>query len=371
MKYECHIKSFHADERGSIGIMLGVSIIPLMLLTGIVLDSGKGEMARTSLQASVDAATVAAAAAFKDDDREAIAMAVFQEMIDETVVDFEDDDVDVQFDDDSNQVSVNANVQVDTILGSLFGINQLELQASASGAFGVGKAQMDLVMCIDATGSMQNVIDTAKNNAMSLEQNLLAELQARELNIERLRTRVVFYRDYDPPDVYFGIMDSSPFYDLPDQRGLFNTFIAAEQANGGGNWPEAGLECFNEAMTSDWATPEDQYTIVMPVIAIWTDAPADRAGDWRNRFWGWRYYPRDMPWTNSDLLAKWNNPNVIPQDLKSVVLFGPEDGGWEDLSYYPGYVHGGSVNVGVNDFVGSLADAIAENVSELPTRLVN
>lgn len=356
------------DERGAIGVILAIAAVPLMLLVGLVLDAGKGQMARTSLQASVDAATIAAAAAFQDADREELVETVFQEMLDDSVVAV--DDLDIDFDDDGGRVTVSADARVDTIFNSMFGVDEFDMSASASGSFGVGKAQLDLVMCIDATGSMYWTIWTAKQNAMRLEENLLAELDRREISIERLRTRVVFYRDYDPPD-WWGTMKGSEFYDLPDERQMFHNFLAREPARGGGNWPEAGLECFNEAMNSDWAEPEDQYTIVLPVVAIWTDAPADHVGDWRNINMGGALYPADMPRTNEDLLAKWNNPMVIPQDFKTIALFGPQTGGWTELAQYPGFVQGGNVTDGIYNFVGSLADAISSNVSDLPARLVN
>ena len=342
-------------------------MVPLLGITGLALDMAKGEMGKSSLQASVDAAAVAGASSFKDEDRETLVETVFEQMIDDSGVTV--DDFDVVFDDDLGTVEVTANGGVSTIISQIFGTDTLNLDAIAKSSFGLGKAQMDLVMCIDATGSMRQTLSAAKASARSLEQKLLKELKKREVPIEQLRARVVFYRDYNPPD-WPSPMSGSQFYELPDDRGRFHHFIASERARGGYDWPEAGLECFHEAMTSDWNRPEDRYTILLPVVAIWTDAPADYAGDTANRTRGGGHYPIDMPNTDERLLAEWNDPSVIPQDFKTVVLFGPETGGWSDMKEYPGYVHGGSVTDGNEDFVGSLADAIAENVTDLPARLI-
>ena len=49
-----------ADDRGSIGIIFGVALLPLIFFSGAAIDYGRAMQAKTLLQASADAAVVAA-----------------------------------------------------------------------------------------------------------------------------------------------------------------------------------------------------------------------------------------------------------------------------------------------------------------------
>ena len=56
---------------------------------------------------------------------------------------------------------------------------------------------VDIVMCIDATGSMTPTLDAVKANALLFDQNLKDAIQRRGRQIDSIRVRPVYFRDFD------------------------------------------------------------------------------------------------------------------------------------------------------------------------------
>ena len=55
---------------------------------------------------------------------------------------------------------------------------------------------VDLVFCIDATMSMQPLLDTVKNNALNFYQDCKNVMEAKRKRVGSLRIRIVAFRDY-------------------------------------------------------------------------------------------------------------------------------------------------------------------------------
>ena len=55
---------------------------------------------------------------------------------------------------------------------------------------------VDIAMCIDATGSMRHVLDFVKENALNLYKDVAAEMEKKHKTIDQLRVRVIAFRDY-------------------------------------------------------------------------------------------------------------------------------------------------------------------------------
>jgi hypothetical protein len=158
----------------------------------------------------------------------------------------------------------------------------------------------------------------------------------------------------------------------------FQTFVNSQSATGGGDIPEAGLECVNNGMSSSWKNKGDVITTgvnagkaieaVFPVIVVWTDAPAHAPSHARSLLNP--NYPSAsvMPRNYADLLTKWNNTTVIDQTNKMIIFFGnpdnylpsyPSDDGWSKVKTWPGYYLGGTLTEGNTNMVKKIADAIA------------
>jgi len=98
---------------------------------------------------------------------------------------------------------------------------------------------VDIVFCIDATGSMTPIIDQVKANALRFYDDVQSNLTAKGKNVDQLRVRVIGFRDFAADGA--AALDESPFFTLPDERADFSAFVNGLVAEGGGDAPESGL----------------------------------------------------------------------------------------------------------------------------------
>ena len=129
---------------------------------------------------------------------------------------------------------------------------------------------VDIVLCIDATGSMGPVIENVKSKALQLPDDLVNAMAEKDKAVTQLRLRVIAYRDI-LHDSETASMVASEFFTLPDDRLGFDAFIGGISADGGGDEPESGLEALAVAINSAWTADGDRRR---HVIVIMTDASA-------------------------------------------------------------------------------------------------
>lgn len=431
--------AFGRDRSGVFAIIFGLVLVPLFGMSGAAIDYATTISARDKMKVIVDYAVIAGVEKKVSDgmgDAELIAF-VKKMIVDRAsqISGLTLDTVTLNVANsagNASHVSVVVEGRIATNFIGIIGIDEMPFSLTNAATASREERVLDLVMCIDATGSMQGTINTARSHALNLDTNLKAELATRGLEIDSIRARVVFYRDFGGPYRYGWItttvagygykyvsgygwkwaywtgahltqgygyepadtptMAGSVFYDLKTDKSAFRTFLYSEDAFGGWNWDEGGLECVNEAMGSRWRQAGSSGEIVMPVIVIWTDAPADLLGntdninggvnaewidnekyecakvgsftpaDYACHNWGsaTRHgYPTDMPRTLADMTAKWNDNDVVPQDERQIILFGPLSTGWSQISGLTGFQNAGSISTGTAHFVTALADAIA------------
>ena len=60
----------------------------------------------------------------------------------------------------------------------------------------LGTYCVDIVMCIDATGSMSPILNEVKKNALSFYTKFKESMEENGKNIEDLRIKVIVFRDY-------------------------------------------------------------------------------------------------------------------------------------------------------------------------------
>src|SRR5215210_1318202 len=141
-------------------------------------------------------------------------------------------------------------------------------QSSLAAPRGLSYA-VDIVFCIDVTGSMTPIIDQVKANALRLYDDVQSNLTEKGKNVDLLRVRVLAFRDFAADDA--AALQESPFFALPSERGGFSEFVNGLVAEGGGDAPESGLEAVALAVDSPWTTTGDRRR---QVIVVWTDQPA-------------------------------------------------------------------------------------------------
>lgn len=184
---------------------------------------------------------------------------------------------------------------------------------------------VDIVMCIDCTGSMGDLLNTVKGNALKFYPDLKESCAAKGKEISELRIRAIAFRDfgYDGSDA---IVDTG-FLNIPDQEDKFKSFVNGLTPAGGGDEPENGLEALAMAINSDWTTGGDKRR---HVIVVWSDAsthPVNTVGC------GNPTYPHGMPSNFDELTDWWENEQggKMNKQAKRLILFAPDASAWTEI----------------------------------------
>jgi hypothetical protein len=189
----------------------------------------------------------------------------------------------------------------------------------------VVKRNVDVVLCIDATGSMGGVIENVKENARRFYTELIDKLVSMGSEVDGVRVKVIAFRDYgcdaEP-------MKISEFFELPGDDSMFEDYLSTITAEGGGDSNENGLEAIYYALSSDWVTgaKDRQVTVLFSdADALPLLARKDAAS-----------YPADMV-DEGGLINTWTcavqKPGFKLQPRnKRMVLFAPEGTKYQDFA---------------------------------------
>lgn len=216
---------------------------------------------------------------------------------------------------------------------------------------------VDIVFCIDVSGSMTPIIDKVKANALRFYNDVQSNLTDKGKNVDRLRVRVLAFRDFKADGA--GAMQESPFFPLPTSQADFSAFVNGFVAEGGGDAPESGLEAVALAINSPWTTSGDRRR---QVIVVWTDQPAQPLdpsalpAEFSSRV------PADF----SALTDLWENEQgPMGASSKRLILFAPDGPGWSDISgvwenvvHHPSQAGGGLSDVDYGTIVDSIGNSV-------------
>lgn len=112
------------------------------------------------------------------------------------------------------------------------------------------KYNVDIVMCIDATGSMNGILDTVKSNALNFYGDLINSMRKKGKQVNDLRIKVIAFRDYVADGE--NAMLATDFFRMPEEQEDFRDLVNTISACGGGDEPEDGLEALAYAIRTDW-----------------------------------------------------------------------------------------------------------------------
>ncbi|MBE6625937.1 MAG: VWA domain-containing protein [Ruminococcaceae bacterium] len=218
---------------------------------------------------------------------------------------------------------------------------------------------VDMVFCIDATGSMDGIINMVKKNALNLYNDVMENMAKKSKMIDTLRVRIVAYRDYlaDGDDA----MLVTDFFELPGQASDFENCVKSIEAFGGGDDPEDGLEALAYAIKSKW-NPEGMKK--RQVIVVWSDAATHKLGYGSSA----ANYPKNMATDFNELTSWWGdkqNSGFIDQNAKRLLLFTPNDNYWSTISdSWDNVIHFPSVaGKGLNEFdYSQIIDTISNTI---------
>jgi hypothetical protein len=229
-------------------------------------------------------------------------------------------------------------------------------QSSMAAPRGLSYA-VDIVFCIDVTGSMSPIIDQVKTNALRFYDDVQSNLTAKGKNVDQLRVRVIAFRDFVADGA--AALDESPFFTLPDERASFSDFVNGLIAEGGGDAPESGLEAVAVAIDSPWTTTGDRRR---QVIVVWTDQPAQPLDA--------SVLPPDLssrvPADFSALTDAWEDEQGrMGSSSKRLILFAPDGPGWSDISgvwenvvHHPSQAGGGLSEVDYGTIIDSIGNSV-------------
>lgn len=218
---------------------------------------------------------------------------------------------------------------------------------------------IDLVLCIDSTGSMGPVIENVKDNALHFYEDIMAAMSSKGKKLSKLRVRVISFRDYiaDGEDA----MMCTDFLVLPDQIEQFSNTINSIVEDGGGDEPEDGLEALGYAIRSDWDTEGVKRR---QVIVVWTDASTHNLGFGASA----PNYPRDMAKDFNELTSWWGdaqNKGYVGYSEKRLLLFAPDvpywntiSDNWENVIHFPSEAGEGLDDYDYSEIIDTIANSI-------------
>jgi hypothetical protein len=183
---------------------------------------------------------------------------------------------------------------------------------------------VDLALVIDATGSMEHLIDTVKANALDAERQLREALRRDGQALDSLRVRVVVFRDlyHDPTPI-----TTTPFLDLPQEAHRFRSLVEGIRAEGGGDEPESGLEGLALAIGSPWGVGDQRRR---GVILLWTDASAHPLERRPQRS---AEAVEGLPHSFEELTAMWQRQaDPMGGKLRRLILFAPPVPPWTTIA---------------------------------------
>lgn len=190
-----------------------------------------------------------------------------------------------------------------------------------------GKYDVDIVMCIDATGSMGPLIKMVKANALSFYNDFTTRLAEKNKNVNEVRVRVIAFRDYLADGEK--AMLTSDFFKLPEQTAEFEALVNSIEPMGGGDDPEDGLEALGYAIKSKWNKSEGKKR---HVIVLWTDDATHDLGFGRRA----PNYPAKMAKDFNELSEWWGvgqNPNsVMDRKSKRLLIYAPPKESWTTIA---------------------------------------
>ncbi|MBO0883286.1 MAG: VWA domain-containing protein, partial [Mycobacterium sp.] len=182
------------------------------------------------------------------------------------------------------------------------------------------KYAVDIVLCIDVTGSMGPTLTNVKHHALNFPGRLAQEMSRKGRGISSLRLKVIAFRDFgDQADT---ALTESRFFQVPDELTDFEKSVRNLEPFGGGDEPESGLEALALAMAAPWEKGLDKRR---HVIVMFTDAPAHPLGD--SKQMAAPTYPGTVPGSMDELFCQWGHSQsrggLLVNASKRLLIFAP------------------------------------------------
>lgn len=236
------VKSFLKSEAGNFGVMLGLTLTPLAMSMGIAVDYAGFKRMEHRMSLAAEAAMLAGSKKvvylreqdYAEDGDYDMTNAQIVEELDGVFkpffeanfaaggYDLQENQYNLEYIEADNNTKVRVTMNYDTAVMRAFGYDQITAEREMVINLKVqpNNYVIDIVMCIDATGSMQNTLNAVKANAKTFNADLREELGV-GANSEKLKIRIrpIFYRDWEEGRTYNNA--------LPDYEDEYAEYLEA------------------------------------------------------------------------------------------------------------------------------------------------
>lgn len=376
------LKKFKKSDSGSFLPLFGLVLFPVLtMVMGVTIDYSRMNNLQSRMQSASDIALIAATKAVQGNKRDRSAKSLDDILTKEFKPFFQanmklaghsDFNYAPTFNISDNQSSVTVKAEYEPLFMHFFGYDKIDVAVDLTVNLKVEEQYyvIDIVMCVDATSSMQSTLNAAVANANSFNNDLRKELGMVDDPRMKIRVRPMFFRDWE--DAYYmkgpspldggttKIRHNSSYWDVfkytddfidldpnivsnkTKNTNQLKNFLNSENAIGGYNSPEAGATCINQGVRSNWydatSTQSREYfnvsstvsindtkepnninITVIPIIVFWTDTSISNPALTR------KYIDSTQPGNWNEMKNKvWNNSGLINQKNKILILFGPD-----------------------------------------------
>lgn len=221
------------------------------------------------------------------------------------------------------------------------------------------KYNVDIAMCMDATGSMGSLLNTVKANALSFYSDLTTAMEEKGKHIDELRVRVIAFRDYIADGE--NAMLATDFYSLPRDAEEFKSLVNSIEPFGGGDEPEDGLEALAYAIKSKWTTGGNKRR---HIIIMWSDDATHALGFGSKA----PNYPKKMARDFDELTEWWGDPSqpgLMDNSAKRLLIYAPEkkywstiSDSWDNVLHFPSEAGKGLQGLEYKEILNAIANSI-------------
>lgn len=269
------VKSFLKNNGGNFAIIFGLVLAPVAMSIGVAADYAGFKRMEGRMALSTEAAMLAASkelvrlreidyAADGDYDMtnaqlvteiDKVFKPFFEANFSAGGYELAPDQYTLEYIEAENNTKVLVTMKYDTAVMNAFGKDKM--YASREMIINL-KVQpnnyvLDIVMCIDATGSMQNTLNAVKNSAMKFNENLREELGVGPDSKKiKIRVRPMFYRDWEEGRTYQTAMVTYNAQYADYEIAYAEWATGGEESITGTNWEDLRTNLQSSWNSSSW-----------------------------------------------------------------------------------------------------------------------
>ena len=188
-------RDFKAAQRGTTAVIFGVMVIPLIAMTGGVVDYGRAVKTKSQLATALDAAVLAAMKEYsldKSSDYKKIIVDFVHKNLSEADKTYQGLELDITVPDiiDGSELTATVATNVSTHFLRLVGFAQFGVSVHAAAT--VGGKDLEVVLVLDNTGSMEG----SKIEALKSASNNLLDILINDSGENRVKVALVPFAEY-------------------------------------------------------------------------------------------------------------------------------------------------------------------------------